>query len=88
RVVQRALGEDPLELEHDRATLAKLRALAEEREQLRRRIKDYERRISLHTGDAKAHYVAKRDEAQGRLREVDAELKALEKARAEELYGT
>ena len=76
------------ELEHDRATLAKLRKLAEEREQLRRRIKDYERRISLHTGDAKAHYVAKRDEARNRLREVDAELKALEKARAEELYGT
>ena len=75
------------ELEKDRVTLAKLRGLSEEREKLRRQIKDYERRISLHTGDAKSHYVAKRDEAADRLRKVDAELRALEKARAEELYG-
>lgn len=76
------------DLERDRATLAKLRELSDERERLRRRIKDYERRISLHTGDAKTHYAARRDEARDRLRAVDAELRALEKARAEELYGT
>jgi hypothetical protein len=75
------------ELEHDKATLAKLRDLAAEREKLRRRIKDYERRIELHSGDAKDHYHRQRNEAKSRLREVDAALKALEKARAEELYG-
>ena len=75
------------ELEHDKATLGKLRELAEEREKLRRRIKDYERRIELHSGDAKEHYGRQRNEAKARLREVDATLKALEKARAEELYG-
>jgi len=75
------------ELEHDKSTLAKLRELAVEREKLRRRIKDYERRIELHSGDAKDHYNRQRDEARSRLREVDAALKALEKARAEELYG-
>ena len=75
------------ELEHDKATLSKLRELAAEREKLRRRIEDYERRISLHTGEAKDHYGRQRDDAKSRLREVDAELKALEKARALELYG-
>ncbi len=75
------------ELEKDRAALGKLRELAAEREKLRRRIRDYERRISLHSGDAKEHYTRQRDEARGRLREVDAELKQLEKKRAEELYG-
>lgn len=75
------------ELEHDKATLAKLRDLAAEREKLRRRIKDYERRIQLHSGEAKDHYTRQRNEAKSRIREVDASLKALEKARAEELYG-
>ena len=75
------------ELEHDKTTLAKLRELAAEREKLRRRIKDYERRIQLHSGDAKDHYDRQRNDAKARLREVDATLKALEKARAEELYG-
>jgi len=75
------------ELEHDKATLAKLRTLAAEREKLRRRIKDYERRIELHSGDAKQHYARQRNDAKDRLREVDVELKSLEKQRAEELYG-
>ena len=75
------------ELEHDKVTLAKLRELATEREKLRRRIKDYERRIQLHSGEAKEHYSRQREDAKSRLREVDAALKALEKARAEELYG-
>ena len=75
------------ELEKDRTALGKLRELATEREKLRRRIKDYERRIALHSGDAKAHYTRQRDETRARLREVDGELKRLEKARAEELYG-
>ena len=75
------------ELEHDKATLAKLRELAAEREKLRRRIKDYERRIELHSGDAKEHYARQRTDAKARLREVDAELKGLERQRAQELYG-
>src|SRR5207247_3239946 len=69
------------ELEHDKATLAKLRELAAEREKLRRRIKDYERRIELHTGEAKEHYSRQRNEARARLRQVDAELKDLERER-------
>ena len=75
------------ELEHDKATLSKLRTLAAEREKLRRRIKDYDRRVELHTGDAKEHYTRQRNDAKARLREVDAELKALERQRAQELYG-
>lgn len=75
------------ELEHDRETLAKLRTLAAEREKLRRRIKDYDRRIELHSGDAKQHYTRQRSDAKDQLREVDAQLKSLEKQRAEELYG-
>lgn len=75
------------ELENDRKTLAKLRELSAEREKLRRRIKDYERRIGLHSGDAKEHYTKERNEAKSRLKDVDAELKALERSRAEELYG-
>ena len=75
------------ELENDRKTLAKLRELSAEREKLRRRIKDYERRMSIQSGDAKEHYTRERNEAKARLREVDAELKALERSRAEELYG-
>ncbi len=75
------------DLEHDRTTLAKLRELATEQEKLRRRIKDYERRIGLHSGDAKEHYTRERNEAKARLKAVDAELKALERSRAEELYG-
>ena len=75
------------ELEHDRTTLAKLRELAAEREKLRRRIKDYERRISLHSGEAKDHYTRQKNDAKTRLRDVDAALKTLEKQRAEELYG-
>ncbi len=75
------------ELENDRKTLAKLRELSAEREKLRRRIRDYERRISIQSGDAKEHYTHERNEAKARLKEVDAELKALERSRAEELYG-
>ncbi|OGS51111.1 MAG: hypothetical protein A3K65_06695 [Euryarchaeota archaeon RBG_16_68_12] len=75
------------ELERDRVTLAKLRELSAEREKLRRRIKDYERRISLHSGDAKEHYTRERTDAKARLREVDDNLRKLERARAEELYG-
>lgn len=75
------------DLEHDRAALAKLRELSAEREKLRRRIKDYERRIGLHMGDAKEHYTRERNKAKTRLREIDAELKELERARAQELYG-
>jgi len=70
----------------DRRALLRLRNLAADREALKRRIKDYERRISLHSGDAKAHYVRKRDEAQVDLRKVDTELRELERERAAELY--
>lgn len=70
----------------DRKTMLRLRELATEREALRRRIRDYERRIRLQSGDARVHYARKRDEAQSELRRVDAELKELERTRAAELY--
>lgn len=70
----------------DRRALLRLRDLASDREALKRKIKDYERRISLHSGDARAHYTRKRDEAQTDLRKVDTELRELERERAAELY--
>ncbi len=79
---QSVLAQDDM----DRKTMLRLRELATEREALRRRIRDYERRIRLQSGDARVHYARKRDEAQSQLRRVDAELKDLERARAAELY--
>lgn len=70
----------------DRKTMLRLRELAAERETLRRRIRDFERRMRIQSGDAKVHYARRRDEAQSRLKRVDAELKELERARAAELY--
>ena len=70
----------------DRRALLRLRNLAADREALKRRIKDYERRISMHSGEARAHYVRKRDEAQTDLRKVDTDLRELERQRAAELY--
>ena len=72
--------------EGDRKTMLRLRELASEREALKRRIRDYERRMRIQSGDARTHYARKRDEAQSRLRRVDVELKDLEKSRAAELY--
>ncbi len=71
----------------DHRTRMKLEDLAAERERLRRTIKDLERRMQLHSADARTHYEEKRDEARADLKRVESELKKLEAERATELYG-
>ena len=71
----------------DHKTVLRLQELATERERLRRQIRDAERRMQLHSADARAHYEAKRDKARADLKAVEAELRKLEEARAAELYG-
>ncbi|HYM38841.1 MAG TPA: DUF1616 domain-containing protein [Thermoplasmata archaeon] len=73
--------------EKDHRIRLKLQALAEERERLRRAIKEAERRMQLHSTDARSHYEAQRDEAKADLKRVESELRKLEEERATELYG-
>ncbi len=75
------------EAEKDHRIRMKLEELAGERERLRRTIKDLERRMQLHSADARSHYETKRDEARADLKRVETELKKLEDERATELYG-
>ncbi len=73
--------------EKDHRVRMKLEALAEERERLRRTIKDYERRMQVQSADARSHYEAKRDAARSELKRVETELRKVEDERATELYG-
>lgn len=73
--------------EKDHRIRMKLEALAEERERIRRTIKDFERRMQLHSTEARSHYEQKRDEARADLKRVETELRKLEEERATELYG-
>jgi uncharacterized protein DUF1616 len=75
------------EEEKDHRIRMKLENLAAERERLRRAIKDLDRRMQLHSADARSHYEARRDEARADLKRVETELKKLEQDRAAELYG-
>ncbi len=75
------------EEEKDHRVRLKLESLAEERERLRRAIKDAERRMQLQSADARSHYETKRDEAIADLKRVESELRKLEEERATELYG-
>ncbi len=75
------------EAEKDHRIRMKLEELAGERERLRRTIKDLERRMQLHSADARSHYETKRDEARADLKRVESELKKIEAERATELYG-
>ena len=78
-----ALLEDVELSKEDRA---KFGDLAEQRDQLRREIRDYDRRIRSVAGDLRNHYRAKRAKVQERLQVVDRELRALEETRASEIY--
>jgi len=78
-----ALLEDVELSVHDRA---KFRDLAEQRDALWRELRDYDRRIRNVAGDLRDHYRAKRAVVQERLQAVDAQLRALEEARAAEVY--
>ena len=73
--------------EKDHRIRLKLESLAEERERLRRTIKDTERRMQLQSADARSHYESRRDAAKADLKRVEAELRKLEEERATELYG-
>lgn len=73
--------------DRDHKVRLKLEDLAVRREKLRRAIKDYERRMQLQSADARGYYEEKRDSTRRELKAVEAELKALEQERAEELYG-
>ena len=73
--------------EKDHRLRRKLEDLAEDRERLRRTIKDLERRMQLQSAVARSHYVQRRDAARRDLMRVESELKKLEEERATELYG-
>lgn len=73
--------------EKDHRLRLQLEELAEQREKLRRTIKDFERRMNLQSADARSHYETKRDEARSELKKIEARLRALEAERATELYG-
>ena len=87
RVPKAAPGSLLTEEERDHRVRMKLEELATSRERLRRTIKDYERRMQLHSSDARSHYEQKRDEARAELKRVETELRKLEEERATELYG-
>ena len=73
--------------EKDHRLRLQLEELAEQREKLRRTIKDYERRMRLQSAEARSHYESKRDEARSELKKIEARLRAVEAERATELYG-
>jgi uncharacterized membrane protein len=73
--------------EKDHRIRLRLQQLAEQREKLRRTIKDYERRMQLQSADARSHYEGRRDAARAELKRVEGQLKKLEDERATELYG-
>ncbi len=69
-----------------KAVVLQLQTLAKEREDLRRTIKDCERKIKLQSGSMKEHYRRKKSEAQEKLKDVDDRLSELQEKRARELY--
>jgi hypothetical protein len=61
--------------------------LSRDREQLRREVRDFERKSRAHAAGMKAHYRKRLDESRRRLEEVDKKMKELEDRRADELAG-
>lgn len=72
--------------EGKKAVVMQLQTLAKERENLRRMIKDCERKMKLQSGSMKEHYERKKSEAQEKLKDVDGRLSELQERRARELY--
>ncbi|UCF08282.1 MAG: DUF1616 domain-containing protein [Thermoplasmata archaeon] len=68
------------------ATLLEFQKLAKERHQLRRDIKDYERKSRVQTKSMMEYYKKKSLKAQQRLQEIDDRVKELEKLRARQFY--
>jgi hypothetical protein len=75
-----------VDLKEERGTVMAFRELSEEREKLRRQIKDYERRSRNQTGDMRKRSEKKVVKLQGKLEKVDEELNIMEEKRASELY--
>jgi hypothetical protein len=75
-----------IDVKEEREVVEKLRNLARTREELRLRIKDYERRIRQSTGKIRESYLKKKDRAMEELKQVDVKLRKIEEQRARELY--
>lgn len=75
-----------VDIKEEKETVLAFRRLSEEREQLRRTIKDYERRSKLQTGDMRKRSEKKIVEIQKELEKIDKELSIMEEKRASELY--
>lgn len=70
----------------EKDVILKFKELARERETLRRKLRDYERRIRTSSPDMQAHYEGKRKETLAALKATDEALRKLEEERAGELY--
>ena len=79
-------GELLTEEGRDHRIRLKLQELAEQRERLRRAIKDAERRMQMQSAGARTHYEEVRDRSRSELKAVEAKLRELEAERAAELY--
>lgn len=75
-----------VDVKEDREIVEEIRNLARTREELRVKIKDYERRIRQSTGKIRESYLNKKDRAMEELKEVDIKLRKIEEQRARELY--
>jgi hypothetical protein len=69
------------------ALIIKIWDLSRQREDLRRQLRDSERKSRAHGPDMRSHYKKKAEEARAALAKVDGEIKELEDRRAEELAG-
>lgn len=86
RVPKPGPGELLTEEEREHRIRLKLQELAGKREELRRAIKDAERRMRMQSPDARSHYETLRDRSRAELKALEMKLKALEEERAAELY--
>ncbi len=75
-----------VDLKEEKGTVMAFRELSEERENLRRQIKDYERRSRSQTGDMRRRSEKMAVKLQKKVEKVDEELTIMEEKRASELY--
>lgn len=75
-----------VDLKEEKGTVMAFRELSEERENLRRQIKDYERRSRSQTGDMRKRSEKVAVKLQKKLEKVDEELSIMEEKRVSELY--
>lgn len=75
-----------VDLKEEKEVEDELRDFARKREELRIKIKDYERRIRQSTGKIRENYLKKKDLAMVELKQIDSRLRELEEARARELF--